>query len=64
MAFFVHPEDDTLFEPLFSSSTASSGEFEKIISRKGLPAGTRRITSGDYLRMRIAATYGPRQPRA
>lgn len=31
---------------------------DEIIARKGLPRGTRRITGGDYVQARLAATYG------
>ena len=65
IAFFVHPEDDTVFEPLNSAASPRTvdeeSEFEGILSRKGLAPGTRRITSGDYLRQRIASTYAPKE---
>ena len=65
IAFFVHPEDDTVFAPLNPAASPRTAdeesEFEGILSRKGLAPGTRRITSGDYLRQRIASTYAPKE---
>ncbi|ORY33439.1 hypothetical protein BCR39DRAFT_520065 [Naematelia encephala] len=57
IAYFVQPENDTRLDPLLSDSGISEEAFEEIIARKGLPRGTRDLTGGEYLRIRIDATY-------
>lgn len=62
IAYFVQPDDDTPLDPLVSEAALEDVDFDALIARKGLQAGTRSLTGGEYLRTRIAATYGPKKP--
>ncbi|AAW44206.1 conserved hypothetical protein [Cryptococcus deneoformans JEC21] len=56
IAYFVHADNASILEPF--TDGIDEDALDEIIARKGLPRGTRRITGGDYVQARLAATYG------
>lgn len=55
IAYFVHPDNDSVLDPVMDG--ADEAVLEDIIVSKGLPAGTRRISGGDYVQHRLKVTY-------